>query len=68
MDEVQITLLEHRELAEAEQVVSHMQVEVEYFKKILWSNETALKKEKENLKKIQTKYHEHYKNLGRERI
>ena len=68
MDEVQITLLEHRELADAEQTISHLQVEIEYYKKMLWSNDAALKKEENNLKKIQAKCHEEFKDQGREEI
>ena len=68
MDEVQITLMEHRELADAEQVISHLQVEIEYHKKMLWSNVDAQKKEEKNLKKLQTRYHEEFKDQGREEI
>jgi len=56
VDKVQITLLEHRELADAEQVISHLQVEIEYHKKMLWSFNDAIKKEESNLKNIQTEY------------
>ena len=56
MDEVQITLLEHRELADAEQTISHLQVEIEYHKKMLWSFNNALEKEENNLKNVQSGY------------
>ena len=62
MDEVQIQLLEHRELADAEQTISHLQVEIEYYKKMLWSNDAAIKKEENNLKKLQAKYCEEFKD------
>ena len=62
MDEVQITLMEHRELADAEQVISHLQVEIEYHKKMLWSNVDAQKKEEKNLKKLQAEYREYCKD------
>ena len=62
MDDIQITLFGQRELADAELVVSHMQTDLEYHKKLHWSFEIALKKEEKNLKKLQAEYREYCKD------
>ena len=56
MDEVQITLAENRQLADEEKIISHLQVEVEHHKKMLWNFKSALKKEEDNLKNLQTEF------------
>ncbi len=56
MKDVQIMILEHQELADAEQAISHLQVEIEYHKKMLWSFNNALEKEENNLKSVQAGY------------
>ena len=62
MDDPQIILSEHSELAYAERVVVYLQGDVEYHKKMLWSSDAALKKEENNLKKLQAKYREEFKD------
>ena len=68
MDDIPNTLLEQSGLADQEQLISHLQVEVEYHKKLLWSNDVALKNEEKNLKKLQTEYREQHKDQEGEKI
>jgi len=68
LNDPQIILSEHSELAYAERVVVYLQGDVEYHKKMLWSSDAALKKEENNLKKLQAKYREGFKDQGREEI
>ncbi len=68
MDEAQTVLLKHMALANAEQVISHLQGDIEYHKKIYWSLDFALKKEENNLKNLQAEYREEFKDHRSEEI
>ena len=56
MEKVQISLKENMQLADEEKIISHLQVEVEHHKKMLWNFKSALKKEEDNLKNLQTEF------------
>jgi len=61
MDETQTILGKHSALAESERMIAYLQGDVEYYKKMQWSSDIALKKEVFGLKKLQTEYYEEFK-------
>jgi len=67
MDEIQINLSENRQIADEEKIISHLQVEVEHHKKMLWNFKSALQKEEDNLKNLQKEFGK-FKNQRREEI